>query len=272
MKLSIIIPVLNSHEILRRLFLYFEKIGIPDDTEIIIVDDGSDPPLRYEPKDFTEILDEKNLSCTDEGSFEAISEYKELPVKIIYTNDKRPWTWALARNRGAKEAQGEYLLMFDVDHIITRETIDLARTFGGHKIQFKRELGVLLEDGTLTQDRDILKSYGMLDRDIALSPLPNNFVMRKDTFFELGGYREDLAERPYPQGEDRRFKKAWCEWSRANNKEVHPYRPTMYMFPNGKYCGDVDFNPFGLFHNLSRKTRRNFWYKKQRTMEVVWNS
>jgi hypothetical protein len=32
-------------------------------------------------------------------------------------------------------------------------------------------------------------------------------------------------------------------------------RPTIYMFPNGRYCGEKDFNPFGLFHDLKRKTR-----------------
>jgi len=37
----------------------------------------------------------------------------------------------------------------------------------------------------------------------------------------------------------------------------------LLMFPNGQYCGDVDYNPFGLFHTLTRKTDKNHWYKKQ---------
>jgi hypothetical protein len=33
------------------------------------------------------------------------------------------------------------------------------------------------------------------------------------------------------------------------------------MIPNGKFCGDVDYNPFGLFDGtLTRKTRRNPYY------------
>ena len=43
MRLSIIIPVLNSHEVVRRQLLHFERIGLPPDTELILVDDGSDP-------------------------------------------------------------------------------------------------------------------------------------------------------------------------------------------------------------------------------------
>ncbi len=40
MRLSIIIPVLNSHEIVRRQALHWEKLNLPDNIEIIIVDDG----------------------------------------------------------------------------------------------------------------------------------------------------------------------------------------------------------------------------------------
>jgi glycosyltransferase involved in cell wall biosynthesis len=238
-KVSIIIPCLNSHEILRRQFLYLEKIGIPEDVEIIIVDDGSEPSLEYSGP---------------------------LPVRIHATNDSRPWTWALARNAGARIAQGEYLLMFDVDHIITRELIDAVREFGGQKMQFKREYGVLTEDGTLTQDRYLLAYYGLpKERKLAFPPLPNNFAMKADIFWQIGGYREDLVDRPYPQGEDRLFKKKWYEWERAGKGNVHTERPTIYMFPNGYLInGDVDFNPMGLFHDLSRKTNSNSKYRKAR--------
>ena len=46
MKLSIVIPVLDSHEVLRRQLLHFDRMKLRRDTEIIIVDDGSDPPLE----------------------------------------------------------------------------------------------------------------------------------------------------------------------------------------------------------------------------------
>ena len=86
--------------------------------------------------------------------------------------------------------------------------------------------------------------------------------MRKDIFWEIGGYREDLVDKPYPQGEDRLFKKKWYEWQRAGNGMVHTERPTIYMFPNGYLCnGDVDYNPFGLFHNLSRANKHNYRHK-----------
>ena len=161
MKLSIIIPVLNSQEVLRRQFLYFERIGIPQDTEIIIVDDGSDIPLEYHGK---------------------------LPVTIYATNNKRPWTWALARNRGVKESKGEYVLMTDIDHILSKEAIEVASTFDGDKMYFIREFGVLLEDGTLSQDRDVLGMFGLpKEQGLRIGALPNNICLKKSVFYEIGG-------------------------------------------------------------------------------------
>jgi len=243
MKISIVIPVLNSHEVLRRQLLYMEGF-IQGDTEIIIVDDGSDPPLEYSGK---------------------------LPLKFIRTNDTRPWTWALARNRGAREATGEWLVMFDLDHIITPELLDTVRGYDGDKVGFSRQFGVLTEEGKLSQDIDTLIKYGfpkerLRRKGLKITALPNNFAMKKKVFWDIGGYREDLVERPYPQGEDRNFKKSWCNWERENNGKYYEIRPITYMFPNGYKCGDfhVDFNPFNLFHTLTRATRRNYWHRKKR--------
>lgn len=238
MRLSIVIPVLNSHEVVRRQLLHFERIGFPPDTELILVDDGSDPPIEMG-------------QCP-------------IPVQVHRTNDKRPWTWALARNAGARMAKGEYLLMFDLDHIITREALDAVHGFDGLKVQFLREFGVLDENGVLTQDRDVLEEYGLpKDQGLRLGPLPNNFAMQRELFWKLGGYREDLVEKPYPQGEDREFRSRWRRFDPSGEK-VCVHRPMMYMFPNGKYLGDVDADPKALFHDLTRKTQRNYWYQQQR--------
>lgn len=244
MRLSIIIPVLNSHEVLRRQLLFYAQIGIPKDTELIIVDDGSDPPLQ---------LTESSLGMN---------------VRIHRTNDFRPWTWALARNAGARIARGEYLLMYDLDHIVPKYAIDFIRKTTATKVQFVREFGVLDEEGKLTQERSVLAAYGLpKDQGLGIGPLPNNFAMRRDVFWELGGYREDLVEKPYPQGEDRHFRSVWRTYEKERGGEgsqVCEHRPRIFMFPNGKYCGDVDADPKGLFHTLSRKTQRNgFWRQQQ---------
>lgn len=223
--------------------LHLERIGLPADTELILVDDGSDPPIE-------------NTS--------------HLAVTIHRTNDFRPWTWALARNAGARIAQGEYLLFFDLDHIVTLKLLEFVHGFNGKKVQFIREIAVLDEHGLLTQNRDVLLQYGLpKENGLGIGPLPNNFAMRRDLFWELGGYREDLVERAYPQGEDRLWKKTWYEYQRRSGNTADAHRPTIYCFPTGKMVGDVDYNPQGLFHNLSRKTNRNHWYQEQKRKELA---
>ena len=239
MKVSIIVPVLNSHEIVRRQLLHFIKIGIPNDVEIIYVDDGSDPPIPYPT----------GIGCT---------------FVLLPTNDYRPWTWALARNKGAKNARGEYLIMTDLDYIIPKQLIEDVRAFNGDYMGFRREFGVLDEHGIFTQDHDILIEYGLSperikDRGTNLPAHPNNFAIRKDLFLKMGGYREDLVGRPYPQGEDNDWKKKRKHWQADGRLVESEHRPCIYMFPNGRWCGDVDYNPFGLFHDLSRKSERNPW-------------
>ncbi len=243
MKVSIIITVLNSHEVLRRQLMHFERIGIPEDTEIIIVDDGSDPPL----------------DCS----------WADLPLTVHQTHDKRQWTWALARNAGARLARGQYLIMVDLDHIITRELINGVRGMTGEKhMFFWREFAVLDDDGSFIQDAGTLMEYGLTqkriqDRGFKLSPHRNQFAMHRDLFWKLNGYAEDRVGLPYPQREDGDFSWRWDDLQAKEGIAVAKARPTLYMFPNGKYCGDVDYNPFGLFHVLSRKTDKNPFHRKK---------
>jgi hypothetical protein len=221
-------------------------MDLPDDVEILFMDDGSDPPLELPevvPKNF----------------------------QLIPTNDFRPWTSSLARNRASKIARGSYFLMTDGDYILTKQAIEGARKFDEDRLGFRREFGVLDADGNLTQDHDVLLAYGLVpsrlkEKGTKLPPHPNNFVMRAGLFHELGGYREDLIlGREYPQKEDSRFKRDLMR-AIAKGKAVRSgqQRPTIYMFPNGQFCGDVDYNPFGLMHTLSRKTEGNHWYHHPR--------
>lgn len=243
MRVSVIIPVLNSHEVVRRQILHFEKMNLPDDVELLFIDDGSDPPVETA---------------------------SPLP-RIIHTGDTRPWTWPLARNRGAREAKGEYLIMADLDHIVSHGIIEAARNFTGDFIRFHREFGVLDEEGNLDQTRETLKSHGLPDRfKIRLTPHRNQFCIHRDLYERMGGFREDRIGMPYPQREDGDFAKKWRKMHEKGEirdfDDMHGWveRPTIYMFPNGKWCegGDVDTDPHNLFHKLTRKTDQNRYHTR----------
>jgi glycosyltransferase involved in cell wall biosynthesis len=248
MILSIVIPVLDSHEVVRRQLLHFERMDLPDDTEIILVDDGSAQPLAVN-REIRELLDR------DTGA----------GVLIIETNDTRPWTSSLARNAGADVARGDYLLMTDIDHILTKELIYTVRNkFDGEKMNFRREFAVLDEEGRLAQDRDTLTAYGLLpDAPVRVGTLYNNFAMSRKLFWKIGGYDKDLVDAPYPQDVDKEFRSRWHEYQAKTRARVCSLIPTMYLFPSGQFCGDVDYNPFGLFHKLSRKTSGNATWRRE---------
>jgi len=250
MLLSVVISVLNSHEIFRRQCLWWKSLNLPSDVEFIIIDDGSDHPLE-------DIVGVPNLRIL-----------RRDPLLI---NASRVWTVELARNLGARESRGKFLLMTDIDYIIPRESIEAAATLTEDKARFKREFGILDVNGCLSQDFNDLRDYGLLEsrireRGTRLPPHPNNFIIRKSTFFDVGCYREDLVARPYPNRGDTYFKRVWAKaLTEGKVTEQHAdLRTTLYMFPNGQYCGDVDYNPFGLFHTLTRKTKENYWYTHPR--------
>lgn len=255
MRVSIIIPVLNSHEIVRRQILHFRNMPLPDDCELIIVDDGSDPPLQ--------------IPTTPEGD-------DPLNAWIFYTNDKRPWTSSLARNRAAPLARGEYIIFADGDHIVTKEIIEKVRNFTGDFMRFNRAFAVLDENGDIKQDFETLRQYGLSEERIRehgtyLNVHRNQYATRKDFFINtMKGYNERLIlTKPYPQREDGDFSKRWDKLHEAGQVRDfddvvgYEHRATILMFPNGKYCegGDVDADPKNLFHILTRKTDRNPYYK-----------
>jgi glycosyltransferase involved in cell wall biosynthesis len=245
MRLSIIIAILNSHEIVRRLLLYYEKMAIPDGVEFLFIDDGSDPPLKFDTK-------LKNFT-------------------MYYTNDFRPWTIELARNFGIKKAQGEYVLITDIDYIIPLSCIESALSLKEDRSGIRREFGVLDENGNFTQDLDVLRQWGLTEQRIRergtqMPPHPNNFIMRKTVFDKIGYFDESRVNRPYPIGADAEFKRRWTKYLLRGEvtQRDNELRPMIYMFPNGQYCGDVDYNPFGLFHTLTRKTEYNMELQRLR--------
>jgi len=228
-----VIAAYESYVVVARQMKYFKNMNLPDDIEIILVDDGSNPPHS--------MYDLKNL-------------------RIHYTNDKRPWTQGLARNAGVKIATGEYILATDIDHILSKEAIMDSYNFTGDRMMFPRYLAVLDEYGVLRDDYKTLIEYGVdptrftSKRGLYASYHGNTYCIKKSTFELLGGNDEKACTYGHhavsKKGEDSYFNRKWGRWAFKNGIQA-VVGSKIYMFPIGRYHKDYDLNPKGLFHRLS---------------------
>lgn len=224
MKVSIVIAVLESREVLRRQARYFQGLALPKDTEIIILDDGSKPALEVDvtPENFS----------------------------LIPTNDFRPWSQPCARNFGAEHAKGEYVLMTDIDHILSREAIEAVRNFDGDKMCFPRHWAILDDNGRICQETEVLFEYG-LDKDLYEQRglhgghHANTFAMKRSIYLELGGYDEKFCGKY--GGDDTNFSRRYGKHHYAGNCARHVMGPPIFVYPDPRK--DVK----KIFHNLRYK-------------------
>jgi glycosyltransferase involved in cell wall biosynthesis len=215
LKISIIIAVYQSHEIVRRQLLHLNRIKT-DDTEIIIVDDNSNPPL--------------------EGA-------------RLNTHSPIRWNVGVARNMGVEVSRGEYLFFTDIDHIISKEALEDALNFTGNKMIFRRQIAVLDENGFITQDERVLKDWGWRGDELDASVHGNTFVMRRDVFEGLGGFKEHLTGK-HPtkrQGIDTNFNHRWNK--KYDRKDLSVGRD-IYHYPISRFNKDNSTNPKGMFYEI----------------------
>lgn len=214
-------------------------MNLPNDVEFIFIDDGSNPPLTGEMKNLT----------------------------FYRTNNQLAWTQGIGRNLGASKAKGEYLLMTDIDHILSKEAIGDVRNFNGDRMMFHRFFGVLTEEGELTQDLEILRDYGLdvdnlkQKRGLYASVHLNTFAIKKSTFELLGGYEPRHSLVGYhpttKSGDDCYFNGKWNRYALKNNLKLD-FGSDIYMFPVGRFHINGETNPKGLFHNLSYEPVKSY--------------
>jgi glycosyltransferase involved in cell wall biosynthesis len=235
MKISIVIAILDSHEVVRRQIAHFKKMDLPDSVEFIFVDDGSEPPLTGEMRNLT----------------------------FYYTHDKRPWTQGLARNLGATNAKGEYLFFTDIDHIITREAIETSLIFISDKMVFPRYYGILDENGDIVCDEKSMLEFGLNPARVRTRRgylcagfHGNTYLIRKAVFNAIGGYDVRFCEQGFHMGgrfisEEGQFNGSFDRLVKLGKAKEQVIGPKIYCYPVSKFRTDGDNNPFGLFHKLS---------------------
>jgi glycosyltransferase involved in cell wall biosynthesis len=198
MKVSVIIPCYNSHEVFRRQSLNL-AMQLPGGWEAIVVDDTSDPPLAVS------------------DALDGVERRGAARVRLMRMSDPRDWTQPIAKNLGATVAQGEFLLFLDMDHILLPGAVhEIALRIGApcDKMIFPRRYAVLDAGGHARLDDEALLSHGWTPgTPVDLAAPPGVFLVRATMFRSAGWWSETMVGRYQPEDEDfnRRFAVAYPE-------------------------------------------------------------
>ena len=217
MKGTIIIPCLDSHEVVRRQLLWLDSWMKPFSKEwnLIIVDDGSSPKISIaSPTNFT--------------------------VSVIHIPPHpEKWTQPRARNVGTKHTNTEFLLFTDIDHILTPEVLASANTFGGDKLRFFRKTGALDVNGKLLTTKEDLIQFGATELTPRHREHLATCVIRKTVQDMIGGFNESFCGRYGPEDID--YKNRYEKYALNNKcKPSEISSSVVYVFPNPK----ENYHPF----------------------------
>ena len=169
-------------------------------------------------------------------------------IRIIKTNDTRPWTQPKARNIGASVAKGDVLLFTDIDHVIDKKAAEFGRNFSYDYGRFYRELAVLDSEGNLTQDTDTLMEWGVNRNSLHIGCHVLSMYIKTDIFKQVKAFREKIGKHPTHDDGNMKRKLNKGGFIKCPDNE----RPKIYAIPNGRFAGHKDANPHGCFHDLCR--------------------
>lgn len=237
MKGTIVIPCLDSHEVVRRQLLWLDSWMKPFSKEwdLNIVDDGSSP----------------EISITSPTNFIA---------RIIHIPPHpEKWTQPRARNVGAKAAKtSKFIFFIEIDHILTPEALDNASHFDGDMLNFIRKTGILNSEGKLLTSETDLLQFGAYKSEltprhrqgsVSVSSFTNRLI-RKSVHEMIGEFNENMMGWYAP--EDRDYQRRYNE--HVHNRKCKPPKTSqsvIYVFPNPKA------NRQKLFHSLRQNKSTN---------------
>ena len=166
-QVSIISPYYNTGPIFEETVRSIEKMSFTN-WEWILVDDGS--------------TDAESLSRLEQ------LEAREPRVRVIHQVNGGP---AVARNRAAVEARGEYLFQIDSDDLIEPTFVEKAVWFLATQPQFAACNARTVTFGS----REFLWPHGFEEYENCLNEnwVTNQAVIRLSSFREAGGYDESIS-------------------------------------------------------------------------------
>lgn len=132
---------------------------------VVVVDDGS--PSRHA---------EQAIMWSD------LKLHLDGRVRMFRIEVDVRWNWLAARNIGAKMASTEWILMTDMDHVVTEDALRAS----------------------LCGRLDLKTIYRFSRVGTKTTPHPNSWLMTRDMFWRIGGYDESASGFYGTDGEYRR--------------------------------------------------------------------
>lgn len=182
---SVVIPTLNRPERLKRCLLHLSQVRFPaSQFEVIVVDDGS--------------------ACSLDSSLPPLANFR-----LLRQANAGP---GAARNFGARQAQGRYLVFLDDDCVVDRAWLgDYARAFEtdpdalwGGKILTCKTQNIYCQVAQWVADT--VDQVFNSDPSSARFFSSNNFAMDRQSFIRVGGFSEVVFR---VASEDREFCDRW---------------------------------------------------------------
>lgn len=175
-KLSIVMPYYRNPMMLARQFKVWSEEwsnALKRDIEVVIVDDASPEPAADVPRPF------------------------DLPyLRILRVLEDRPWHQHAARNIGAFESQGDFLLMTDMDHVIPPQTLAHSIKIAGSNAIYRPTIitfGRVDAPAGFESAADWPKFKRTRRKDGSLKPHVNSFLLPRSYYWDIGGYDESFC-------------------------------------------------------------------------------
>jgi len=172
--LSVVVPFYRNQRMLSRQYLVWAlewPAALKECVEVIIVDDGSPEPAA-------------NVARLYHADLPALSIYRVL--------EDRPWNQHSARNIGAHEARGEWLLLTDVDHVIPVDTLKAALEFGDPACGYTFARRDAPSGEPWKSDHWSTMAH-TLNREGARKPHVNSMALTREAYWRVGGYDESYS-------------------------------------------------------------------------------
>lgn len=208
LRVSIILLVFESYEMVRRQVLYMNSLNLPDSIEVIFADDGSNPPVI--------LYDEPNFK-----------------YKMVYREKEKQWTIPKIINYAAGFAEGTYLLFLGVDHMLSPEMVSfMMKSNSGYSV-FQRIYAVIDRWGNLLK----IQHYQDGRFVDCICDFTSLGWVRRNHFIKLGGMNEVMPNKLKGNSDVDLFKR-WCALRGTTRENVikrsRKNNPKYYMLPEKK--------------------------------------